>query len=233
MLCIYHQFTARLTYKAVKFPSTWSNTSGNLFFFYNVIYLFTFGCAGSLLLWGLFSSGGVWASPWDGFSGCRAWARGCMGFSSRGTLSCSAGVGHVGSSQTRGQIHVSCIRRQILYPWATREAPGNLLITFFPWKHPLFLCSFTPVWSLRRPAAELWSWDWLLPSSWLFSPSPSRVRSPISWILRHSFPQGCSSLVACLYLRVEAMPLHRDWQGKDWLHIMSQTLLSPCGLKTK
>ena len=51
-------------------------------FLNNVIYLFTFGCSGSLLLWGLFSSGGVWASPWDGFSGCRAWARGCMGFSS-------------------------------------------------------------------------------------------------------------------------------------------------------
>ena len=112
-------------------------------FLNNVIYLFTFGCSGSLLLWGLFSSGGVWASPWDGFSGCRAWAQGCMGFSSWGTLSCLAGVEHVRSSQTRGQIHVSCICRQILYPWATREAPGNLLITLFPWRYPLFLCSFT------------------------------------------------------------------------------------------
>ena len=122
MLCIYHQFTARLTYKAVKFPSTWSNTSGNLFFFYNVIYLFTFGCAGSLLLWGLFSSGGVWASPWDGFSGCRAWARGCMGFSSRGTLSCSAGVGHVGSSQPRGQISVFWLTGGFfITDWAARE----------------------------------------------------------------------------------------------------------------
>ena len=127
------------------------------------------------------------------------------------------------------------------YLW---DLPVSGMDLLWGW-HPVLACSYTfsletssvplllYLWSLRRPAAELWSWDWLLPSSWLSSPSPSRVRSPISWILWHSFPQGCSSLVACLYLRVEAMPLHRDWQGKDWLHIMSQTLLSPCSLKAK
>ena len=30
---------------------------------------------------------------------------------------------HVGSSRIRNQTHASCIGRQILYPWATREAP--------------------------------------------------------------------------------------------------------------
>ena len=65
------------------------------FLFNNFIYVFTFGCAGSWLLCWLFPSGGEWrllsrcgvrASPWDSFSGCRAWAPGCLGFSSWGTL---------------------------------------------------------------------------------------------------------------------------------------------------
>ena len=116
----------------------------------------------------------------------------------------------------------------------TPEPPGEPQVTYQSHfsSETSSLLLLLHLWSLRRPAAELWSWDWLLPSSWLSSPSPC-VRFPISWILRRSFPQGYWSLVACLYLRVEAMPLHRDWQGKDWLHIMSQTLLSPCGLKAK
>ena len=35
---------------------------------------------------------------------------------------------HVGSSQTRDPTHVSCIGRQILYHWATREAPDDTLV---------------------------------------------------------------------------------------------------------
>ena len=31
---------------------------------------------------------------------------------------------HVGSSQTRDQIHVPCTGRQILNPWATKEVPS-------------------------------------------------------------------------------------------------------------
>ena len=38
-------------------------------------------------------------------------------------LSCSR---HVGCYQTRGGTSVSCIGRQILYGWATREAPGRI-----------------------------------------------------------------------------------------------------------
>ena len=48
------------------------------FFYYNLfIYLFIFGCAGSLLLCGLFSSCGEWGL----LSGCGAWASHCGGFS--------------------------------------------------------------------------------------------------------------------------------------------------------
>ena len=32
------------------------------------------------------------------------------------------------SSQPRDQTHVSCIDRQILYPWATREAPNKWIL---------------------------------------------------------------------------------------------------------
>ena len=60
----------------------------------NFIYLVSFGCAGSLLLHGLFSgfsergllSGcGAQASHCDDFSCCRAWALGHLGFSSYGS----------------------------------------------------------------------------------------------------------------------------------------------------
>ena len=67
------------------------------------IYLFSFDCAGSLLLGGFFSScskwvGGLlstcdtWTSHCSGFSGCRAQALGCTGFSS-----CSVRLSRPGS----------------------------------------------------------------------------------------------------------------------------------------
>ena len=100
-----------------------------------------FGCAGSLLLRGLFSSCGKWgllfscsaqASHCSGFSCCRAWAlraRASVGVAP-GLWSTGSVVWHtglvaprcVGSSRTRNGIRVSCIGRWILYHWATREA---------------------------------------------------------------------------------------------------------------
>ena len=58
--------------------------------FYLFVYLFIFGCSGSLLLHRLFSSRGewgllpscTWASHCSGFSCCIAWALGPQGFSS-------------------------------------------------------------------------------------------------------------------------------------------------------
>ena len=68
-------------------------------------------CAGFSLLWLL-----LLRSP--GFRAC--------GLSSWG----SAALWHVGSSQTRGRIHVSCVGRWILYHWATREALSILFFKF-------------------------------------------------------------------------------------------------------
>ena len=97
--------------------------------------LFIFGCAGSLLLCGLFSSCSerqlysscsARASHCSGFSCCRAETLRCAGLSSCGSQalerrpnSSSAGgsvaLRHVGSSLTRDQTHVSCSDRYMLY----------------------------------------------------------------------------------------------------------------------
>ena len=88
--------------------------------------------------WGLLSRCRAWASHWGGFSCCGAQAAGlqasvlwppgsgaqtqqlwCLGL---------AVLWHVGSSWTRDWTHVTCIGRQILYHWATREALSRLLL---------------------------------------------------------------------------------------------------------
>ena len=113
-----------------------------------LIMLFIFGCAGSSLLCGHFSSCGkqgllfscsVRASRCNGFSCCRARVLGHSGFSSCSSQflehrlgSCGAlglvALQHVGSSQIRDRTRFSCIGRQILHHW---EPPGKpLYITF-------------------------------------------------------------------------------------------------------
>ena len=111
---------------------------------YRFIYLFNlwlFGCAGAFSSWGqgLLSSCGAWAFYCSGFSCfgaqtlvaqasvvvlrglncCNSWAI-AYWFSS-----CSEQVVllRVGSSWTMDQTFVPCISRQILYHWATMEAP--------------------------------------------------------------------------------------------------------------
>ena len=110
-----------------------------------------FGCAGSSLLHNLFSnckghgllSGySVRAANCSGFS-CRdrlqstqASVAAASGLSSTGSvvaqyeLSCPW---HMGSSQTKDWTHVSCTGRQMLYHWATREAPNSIFETNFIW----------------------------------------------------------------------------------------------------
>ena len=111
--------------------------------FYKFIYLFIFGCAGSLLLHRLFSSYGEWrllsscskqashcsgpcsgaqALGSKGFSDCgvRASAIVAPGLQSTGSVVVGGGRGlvaprHAGSSQTRDQTRVFCIGRWILY----------------------------------------------------------------------------------------------------------------------
>ena len=60
----------------------------------------------------------VWASHCSGFSCCRAQAPGHMGFSSCGSWALEHRL-------DRDWTWVTCIRRQILYHWATREALGS------------------------------------------------------------------------------------------------------------
>ena len=61
-----------------------------------------------------------------GFFCYRAWALGAWASAACWFSSCSSGalvaLRHVGSSQTRNQVCVPCIKRQILNHWITREA---------------------------------------------------------------------------------------------------------------
>ena len=106
--------------------------------------LFIFGCAGSLLLCGLFSrcveqgllsSCSALTSCCDGFSRYRACALGHVGFSGCGM--CAqwlwrrglAAPWHVGSSWIRDRTCVPCFGRQIFYPRATRETYSSLFLS--------------------------------------------------------------------------------------------------------
>ena len=108
------------------------NIFTNLFFFqFLFIFLPVFrlcGCA-----WAFCSCGG--------FTCCRAWALGCVGFSSCGSRAQQLWLAgsraqaqqlwlmglvaprHVGSSRTRARTCVPCVSRQILNHCATREVP--------------------------------------------------------------------------------------------------------------
>ena len=114
-------------------------------FFFNVfflkiifiyIFIFLFGCAGSLLLHrlfssyserGLLSSCGARASPCSGLSCCRA-----LGEWASVVLAPPGSVApqHVGSFWTRDRTLVSCTGRQILCHWVTRE---TLDVFLTPW----------------------------------------------------------------------------------------------------
>ena len=94
---------------------------------------------------GLLSSCSVRAPYCRGSSCCGARAPGCTCFNDCGTWAPQlqlpgsraraqqlwhtdlVGPWLVGSSQIRGWTHVPCIGRWILYHWATREAPENLI----------------------------------------------------------------------------------------------------------
>ena len=120
---------------------------GRLAFFYTYLYFYSliyFGCAGSLLLWGFFSSCGKWerlsrASYCSSFSCCGTQAPGRVCFSSYGSqvlkhrLNCCGPwvpPQHVGSSQTRDWTRVSYIGWWILYQLAIREVLDFLKYCF-------------------------------------------------------------------------------------------------------
>ena len=115
-------------------------TSRNLTFpFLKIIYLFNF-CAGSSLLWGLFSScsgqashcgsfpcWGTWALEYVGFSSYGSWAQwfGLLGSRARAKQLWCTGLLLRGMWDLPGSGIESVspsLARQMLYHWATREA---------------------------------------------------------------------------------------------------------------
>ena len=97
-----------------------------------ILFLFIFGCVGSLLLHGGCSSL-QWASHCGGFYCCGARAPG-----TRASVVVAHGIScsrHVGSSRNRARTRVPCIGRRILNHCATREAPciSFLTILFVIW----------------------------------------------------------------------------------------------------
>ena len=139
--------SSRKHMKGEYFPTHFLNNQYAMFFIISNSLIF--GCAGSSLLHNLFSnckghgllSGySVRAANCSGFS-CRdrlqstqASVAAASGLSSTGSvvaqyeLSCPW---HMGSSQTKDWTHVSCTGRQMLYHWATREAPNSIFETNF------------------------------------------------------------------------------------------------------
>ena len=130
-MCLLTIFTSSLKkylFKSIPHPP-------RLFFFFFLRILFIFDCSGSSLLrvlfsgWGYTSGCHAWASHCDGFSCCRAQALGHVSLSSCGPWAQKlwhtglVAPWHAGSSQIRYQMFVSCIGRQILYHWTTREEP--------------------------------------------------------------------------------------------------------------
>ena len=101
------------------------------FLFFQILFLFIFGCAGSSLLCGLFSCG-----KWRILSGFGARASCFGGFSARSMgsraqaqkLWCVALTTPwlVGSSQIRLRTHFSCISRWILYLCGSSHFTGGL-----------------------------------------------------------------------------------------------------------
>ena len=103
-------------------------------YFQGFYFCLLFGCAGSWLLLRLslvesgrfLTSCGAWASLRGGFSRCglRALGRACFSSCSSWAQQCCIGLVSpwlVWSSRTRDQTRVSCIGRQILIHWTTRE----------------------------------------------------------------------------------------------------------------
>ena len=88
-------------------------------------------------------------SQWAGFSICNFQAQ-------KLRLMDLAGLRHVGSSGTRDQIRVSCIGRQILYHWATREAPSiNIYIRYISSVQFSRSVMFNSSWPQRRQHTKL------------------------------------------------------------------------------
>ena len=116
-------------------------------------------------------------------SGCSAWPPRCGGFSCRTFTDCRAPAQqlwhtglvapwNVGSSQTRGQTHDSCIGRWILNHWTTSKVSNSV--------------SNLPIWldsgknhRVFQTLAE-WHWNLSIPNNLLI------MKTPYSWVPHRS-----------------------------------------------
>jgi len=161
--------------------------------FFKYFYLLIYGCPGSSLLHGLFSSCRQrelffvvrQSSHCGGFSCCRAPTLGGMGFSNWGSQALEhrltsvaqglRGLGapwHVGSSKIKDhQTRVSCIGRQILYHWAIREAPRQRFLF-------IHFCLFTDL--VRRTIVKIHRlYDWITKQTKPAFPLELRTHFPL------------------------------------------------------
>ena len=136
------------------------NWALNALWLFKIVYSFIFGCNMSSLLHGLFSRCGERGL----LSGCRAQASHFGGFSCCDApapcAQTSAVVVHGLRCSTtceifpnQGSNHATCIGRQILYHWTTREVPDflnkscNYLVTTTLPPHGLYSSSRPEYWS--------------------------------------------------------------------------------------
>ena len=92
------------------------------------MYVFIFGCAGSLLLLGLFSSCGKKGLLFLAVRRFLVEVTSLVKHGLRTTGSAVVGLvapGHMGSSWIRDRTGVPCIARQILHHWTTRKPWDN------------------------------------------------------------------------------------------------------------
>ena len=114
-----------------------------------------FGRAGPSLLRGPFSSCGEYVatlslqstgSRWTGFRRCSTWAQALWHSGSVAVHTGLVALRHVEFSTSRDQTCVSCIGRQILCNWATRESPRPVF-----WEQIFFNSESTCVQRKRGP----------------------------------------------------------------------------------
>ena len=135
---------------------------------------------------------------------------------------------HVGSSWVRDRTHIYCTGGQILYHWATREAP----MFNFLWNHPTFtFCHFTSYHFTFLPAVHKGSY-FILSNIVIFLKIQSTLMSMkwysivvlicISLLYWKNLP--FSSPVCLLYFTIEHFTLNTSvffstWSNSLWYQV--------------
>ena len=130
------------------------------------------------------------------------------------------------SSQTRGWTHVSCIGRQILIHWSTREVP-------------LFYFSIYSLWAIlllmkNHTSSNVPSWEQFFENS-IFS-SPQIQTSSLKgrkdgklffffFFLGYNHPQGCGTMVRCSECKVSQSAFTTGWSWTSQSVFLSLSFL--------